>query len=77
MFFRNPDIVLYLPDISWLIGFHPLKIMMTSFIEICRVTEEMELQQQFLAVTMALGLPAENVTGGWLLQVLLKKRNDP
>ena len=41
------------------------------------VTEEMGLQQQFLAVTMALGLPGENVTGGRLLQVLLKKRNDP
>ncbi|MBA7507295.1 hypothetical protein ES706_06013 [subsurface metagenome] len=33
MVFRNPDIVLYLPDIIWFIGFHPLEIMMTSFIE--------------------------------------------
>jgi hypothetical protein len=33
----------------------------------------MGLQQQFLVVTMALGLPAENVTGGWILKVLLKK----
>ena len=34
----------------------------------CRVTEEMGLQQQLLAVTMALVLPAENVAGGRLLQ---------
>jgi len=33
----------------------------------------MGLQQQFLVIKMALGLPAENVTGGWLLQVLLKR----
>jgi len=39
----------------------------------CRVTEEMGLQQQFLAVTMALGLPVENVAGGWLLQVLFRQ----
>jgi hypothetical protein len=33
----------------------------------------MGLQQQFLAVTMALGLPAENVMGSRLLQMLLKR----
>ncbi len=33
----------------------------------------MGLQQQFPAIKMTLGLPAENIIGGWLLQVLLKR----
>ncbi len=33
MVFRNPDIVIYLPDIIWLIGFDPIEVMMTSFVE--------------------------------------------